>query len=78
MDDTSTWNDSHCCMERYVSWFFLLSICSLWAQLSSIFRHHVYPDIPEVGYPEGFQGNAIPVSGPYIVQLLEDRVAGKL
>ena len=39
--------------------------------------HHTYPNKPDVDYPEGFQGNEIPVYGPGIAQLIEDRVAGK-
>jgi hypothetical protein len=31
-----------------------------------------------VDYPDGFQKNSIPAHGPTIVQLIEDRVAGKL
>ncbi|PPR02525.1 hypothetical protein CVT24_001951 [Panaeolus cyanescens] len=40
--------------------------------------HHTYPNKPKVEYPEGFQGNEIPVYGPTIAQLIEDRVDGKL
>jgi len=34
------------------------------------------PNMPEVSYPEGFQGNEIPVFGPTVAKLIEDRVAG--
>ncbi|KAF8963256.1 hypothetical protein BDZ97DRAFT_2059156 [Flammula alnicola] len=40
--------------------------------------HRSYPDKPDVDYPDGFQENAIPVHGPTVAQLIEDRVAGKL
>ncbi|KAF8202666.1 hypothetical protein K438DRAFT_1757988 [Mycena galopus ATCC 62051] len=33
---------------------------------------------PNVAYPEGFQGNAIPAHGPTIAQLIEDRVEGRV
>jgi hypothetical protein len=33
---------------------------------------------PEVNYPDGFQGNSIPVYGPTVAKLIEDRVAGLL
>lgn len=39
---------------------------------------YTYPDEPRVEYPEGFQGNEIPVYGPTIAQIIEDRVDGKL
>jgi hypothetical protein len=40
--------------------------------------YHTYPDKPQVDYPDGFQGDAIPVHGPGIAQLIEDRIAGKI
>ncbi|KAK0201551.1 hypothetical protein DFS33DRAFT_1265140 [Desarmillaria ectypa] len=39
---------------------------------------YTYPDEPKVDYPEGFQGNEIPVYGPTIARIIEDRVDGKL
>ncbi|KAF4590490.1 hypothetical protein EYR38_009791 [Pleurotus pulmonarius] len=33
---------------------------------------------PNVNYPEGFQGNEIPVHGPAIAKLIEDRVEGRI
>ncbi|KAJ8515197.1 hypothetical protein ONZ45_g7336 [Pleurotus djamor] len=32
----------------------------------------------QVAYPEGFQGDSIPVYGPTVAQLIEDRVEGRL
>jgi hypothetical protein len=37
-----------------------------------------WPDKPNVDYPDCFQKNAIPVHGPSVAKLIEDRVAGKL
>ncbi|KAB5591852.1 hypothetical protein CTheo_4717 [Ceratobasidium theobromae] len=34
------------------------------------------PKLPSVDYPEGFQGNAIPVYGPFVAKLIEERVDG--
>ncbi|CAE6531972.1 unnamed protein product [Rhizoctonia solani] len=34
------------------------------------------PSLPNVVYPEGFQGNEIPVHGPFIVKLIEERIDG--
>ncbi|KAJ7894098.1 hypothetical protein B0H13DRAFT_2339395 [Mycena leptocephala] len=33
---------------------------------------------PDVAYPVGFQGNYIPVHGPAVAQLIEDRVEGRV
>ncbi|KAF7365143.1 hypothetical protein MVEN_00385600 [Mycena venus] len=33
---------------------------------------------PDYAYPEGFQGNHIPVHGPAVAQLIEERVEGRL
>ncbi|KAG9083404.1 hypothetical protein FRC06_004551 [Ceratobasidium sp. 370] len=34
------------------------------------------PSLPRVDYPEGFQGNAIPVYGPFVAKLIEERIDG--
>ncbi|KAF8913029.1 hypothetical protein CPB84DRAFT_1811992 [Gymnopilus junonius] len=39
--------------------------------------YHSHHDKPNVDYPEGFQGDEIPVHGPRIAQLIEDRVNGR-
>jgi hypothetical protein len=36
------------------------------------------PNLPEVAYPEGFQGESITVVGKIVVDLIEDRLAGRL
>ena len=41
-------------------------------------RYHSYPNTPGVDYPEGFQGTNIPVHGPAVAKLIEDRLDGKL
>lgn len=40
--------------------------------------HQSYPNEPQVDYPDGFQGNSIPVYGPMVAKLIEDRIDGKL
>ncbi|KAF9653910.1 hypothetical protein BDM02DRAFT_3107056 [Thelephora ganbajun] len=40
--------------------------------------YHTYPDTPGVAYPEGFQGTSIPVYGPMVAKVIEDRLDGKL
>jgi hypothetical protein len=42
------------------------------------FRYHSHPDTPGVDYPEGFQGTSIPVYGPAVAKVIEDRLDGKL
>ena len=42
---------------------------------SSFFTH---PNEPGVDYPEGFQENYIPVDGPTVAKLIEDRIDGKI
>ncbi len=34
-----------------------------------------YPNKPDIAYPEGFQGDYIPVHGPTVAQIIEDRIA---
>jgi len=41
-------------------------------------RYHTYPDTPGVSYPEGFQGTRIPVYGPAVAKVIEDRLDGKI
>ena len=70
MTHLAVWNDT------YVPHFFLSF--SFKVLDCYIHRHRAYADKPEVSYPDGFQGNSIPVYGPYISQIIEDRVDGKL
>ncbi|KAE9407475.1 hypothetical protein BT96DRAFT_914486 [Gymnopus androsaceus JB14] len=37
-----------------------------------------HPNEPGVDYPEGFQENYIPVDGPTVAKLIEDRIDGKI
>ncbi|KAI0266733.1 hypothetical protein BC834DRAFT_873254 [Gloeopeniophorella convolvens] len=37
-----------------------------------------YPEVTWPNYPDGFQGSQIPVHGPYVAKLIEDRADGKL
>ncbi|CAL1708029.1 unnamed protein product [Somion occarium] len=40
--------------------------------------YFTHPNLPWVGYPEGFQGTKIPVYAPTVVKIIEERVAGYL
>ncbi|KAG8929799.1 hypothetical protein FRC01_003755 [Tulasnella sp. 417] len=40
--------------------------------------YFTHPKEPRNAFPEGFQGNQIPVHGPSIAKLIEDRVEGRL
>jgi hypothetical protein len=37
-----------------------------------------HPEVTNPNYPEGFQGEQIPVHGPYVAELIEDRADGFL
>ncbi|KAG9005437.1 hypothetical protein FRB93_009743 [Tulasnella sp. JGI-2019a] len=37
-----------------------------------------YPNLPDVDYPEGFQGNSIPLYAPTVTKLIEDRLEGRI
>ncbi|RDB23569.1 hypothetical protein Hypma_009271 [Hypsizygus marmoreus] len=40
-------------------------------------KYFTHPNEPNVDYPEGFQGNYIPVHGPTVAKLIEDHVERK-
>ncbi|KAI0070599.1 hypothetical protein K474DRAFT_1669885 [Panus rudis PR-1116 ss-1] len=40
--------------------------------------YYTHPVLPWVAYPEGFQGTQIPAYAPTVINIIEDRVAGKL
>ncbi|KAK0184841.1 hypothetical protein F5146DRAFT_1168979 [Armillaria mellea] len=40
--------------------------------------YYTHPNKPGVDYPSGFQGNHIPVHGPTVAQIIEDRIAQRL
>ncbi|KAI0683381.1 hypothetical protein BC835DRAFT_1423340 [Cytidiella melzeri] len=40
--------------------------------------YHTHPTLPWVAYPEGFQGTQIPVYAPTVIDIIKDRIAGKL
>ncbi|KAF9487953.1 hypothetical protein BDN71DRAFT_1404003 [Pleurotus eryngii] len=48
---------------------------SVW---NDTYVYHSAADKPDVNYPEGFQSNQIPVHGPAIAKLIEDRVEGRI
>ena len=41
-------------------------------------RYFTYPEEPDIDYPDGFQGSRIPVHGPAVAKLIEDRLEGRL
>lgn len=41
-------------------------------------RYFTSPHLPPVDYPEGFQGEQIPVYGPTVAKLIADRIEGRL
>jgi len=38
-------------------------------------RYFTAPDIPPINYPEGFQGNEIPLDGEVVAQLIHERLS---
>lgn len=50
-------------------------VTDIFGDHSSYFTH---PNEPTVDYPEGFQGNYIPVYGPTVAKIIEDRIDGKI
>ncbi|KAF9075386.1 hypothetical protein BDP27DRAFT_1415184 [Rhodocollybia butyracea] len=40
--------------------------------------YHTHPNEPTVDYPEGFQEDYIPVHGPTVAKIIEDRLDGKI
>lgn len=49
--------------------------------ISSCADHHIFysyftrPDVPIVAYPEGFQGNEIPIDGELVARLCVERLS---
>jgi hypothetical protein len=39
------------------------------------FRAFTRPDVPPVAYPEGFQGNEIPIDGALVARLCVERLS---
>lgn len=64
----------------------LTSIIDQWTAHCLGIRHYgvrhdefyTAPVLPEVEYPEGFHGTEITVDGPFVAQLIEDRLSGKI
>ena len=63
----AVWNDT--CVTFFSIRLFSNSIAS--------HRYHTHPNKPDVAYPDGFQGTEIPVYAPTVVQIIEERIAGK-
>ena len=63
----------------------MLTILDQWTAHALGIRHFAIqhdvsftaPHLPEVAYPEGFQGTAITVVGKVVADLVEDRLTGK-
>lgn len=44
------------------------------SMLTGCFRHFTSPDVPNPAYPDGFQGNRIPINGEAVAQLCVHRL----
>jgi len=40
--------------------------------------YHTHPSLPWVAYPEGFQGTQIPLYAPTVIDIIKERLAGRL
>jgi len=65
----SIWNDTCVHLHLMVTYLRLYG---------SFLRYFTAPNEPKVSYPPGFQGRNIPVYGPTVAQLIEDRLEGRL
>ena len=59
--------------DRYV--FRFLSGSPLYLTHLSLKRAFTRPDVPEVAYPEGFQGNSIPIDGELVARICVERLS---
>ena len=47
---------------------------ALWCLNTPFYRTFTSPDIPPVNYPEGFQGNEIPIDGTLVARICLERL----
>jgi len=66
--------------DRYVSSLYICiwAIQAIVVLIRSERSSTTYPEVTYPNYPEGFQGSQIPVYGPYVAKLIEDRADGYL
>lgn len=51
------------------------SVCSQILRYVELYcRYFTRPDVPPVAYPEGFQGNSIPIDGALVAELVHERL----
>jgi hypothetical protein len=72
MRHIAVWNDT------YVVKLFLFYLPTLTDHLFVFCSYHTHPNEVQVDYPDGFQGMQIPVHGPTVAKVIEDRVEGRL
>ena len=77
MDNTSAGNEALCGMERYVRPDYIRVTKTIDYPVPGA-SSTTYPEWTWPNYPEGFQGTQIPVHGPYIAKLIEDRADGNI
>lgn len=56
-------------------YLWVVSGCSCSDHVLFFDRHFTYPDLPRVNFPEGFQGNAIPIDGELVARLCHERLS---
>lgn len=50
-------------------------LSSLFSHPDAVYRSFTSPEIPPVNYPEGFQGEAIPIDGTAVARLCHQRLS---
>ena len=56
----------------------LFLVCGITSTNPIYYSYVTHPDKPAVKYPECFQGKEIPIHGPSVARLIEDRVSAAL
>jgi hypothetical protein len=78
MDDASARNQALCRKKRHVRSDSVSVEVATQPDSPSGASSTTYPEWTWPNYPEGFQGSKIPVYGPYVAKLIEDRADGNL
>ena len=82
MDDAGSRDETLRRVERHVRGFFFGTLLKIGVLIVTPLRSECSstsaPEWTWPNYPEGFQGSQIPVHGPYVAKLIEDRADGFL
>ena len=59
---------------KHVSLSPVVTMCLPLQKLILCYSAFTRPDVPKVAYPEGFQGNSIPIDGALVARLCHERI----